>query len=219
MATTPPLTLEQIRDKAEASIVEAEAVASVPGALADFRAGVDTATIEAALDHVRAAPRTGGTLDLLVLRPHTETRATPPTGRLTAAEGIVGDNWNQRPSSRTPDQSPHPGRQLTVMNRRFLDVISAGARDRWAWAGDQLIVDLDLSEAALRPGDRLAIGDAIIEVTAEQHTGCKKFVQRYGVDAQRVVASTVGRELRLRGAYVRVVQDGDVAVGDTITRV
>ena len=38
--------------------------------------------------------------------------------------------------------------------------------DRWALAGDQLYVDLDLSTANLPPGTQLQIGSALLEVTA-----------------------------------------------------
>jgi MOSC domain-containing protein YiiM len=80
-------------------------------------------------------------------------------------------------------------------------------------------VDLDLSEANLPAGTRLAIGSAIVEVTDQPHTGCSKFVERFGVEAMKFVNSDVGRELHLRGINARVVQPGTIRVGDSVRRI
>ena len=93
--------------------------------------------------------------------------------------------------------------QINVMNSRVIAMI-AGEKTRWGLAGDQLYVDLDISEANLPPGTRLAIGAAVIEVTAQPHTGCAKFLQRFGADATSFVNSPRGRELNLRGINARV---------------
>ena len=90
--------------------------------------------------------------------------------------------------------------------------------DRRALAGDQLHLDLDLSLANLPPGTRLALGSAVIEVTAKPHLGCAKFVDRFGRDAMRFVNSPVGRELRLRGLNARVVVAGTVRPGDEVRK-
>ena len=60
----------------------------------------------------------------------------------------------------------------------------------------------------------LALGDAIIEVTEPPHTGCKKFTARFGVDAVVFVNSGRGKELNFRGINAKVVQSGDIKVGD-----
>jgi len=91
-------------------------------------------------------------------------------------------------------------------------------RARWPLAGDQLYVDLDLSAANVPPGTRLAVGGAQIEVSAEPHTGCRRFRARYGLDAVRFVGSKVGQELQLRGINARIVAPGDVHVGDPIRK-
>jgi MOSC domain-containing protein YiiM len=80
-------------------------------------------------------------------------------------------------------------------------------------------VDLDLSEANLPAGTRLVIGSAIVEVTDQPHTGCAKFVERFGLDAMKFVNSEIGRELHLRGINARVVQPGTIRVGDTVRRI
>jgi MOSC domain-containing protein YiiM len=91
-------------------------------------------------------------------------------------------------------------------------------RSRWQLAGDQLYVDLDLSEANLPHQTRLAIGSAVIEVTAQPHTGCAKFVERFGLDAMKFVNEPEHKAMRLRGVNTRVVRPGVIRVGDTVTK-
>jgi hypothetical protein len=176
-----------------------------------------TETMRAALPHVSAAPRDNGTLALIVRRPAVGERELLESGELDPRVGLVGDTWDVRESIRTPDRSPHPDMQLTLMNLRFTDVI-AGDRERWPLAGDQLYVDFDLSHESVPPGARIAIGSAVVELTDQPHTGCAKFTQRFGLDALRFVNTPEGMALRLRGANARVVQAGTVSVGDTIRR-
>ena len=116
------------------------------------------------------------------------------------------------------DGSSHPDMQLNVMSARAVDLVAAGDRERWALAGDQLYVDLDLSEENLPPGTRLALGTAVIEVTAEPHTGCAKFHARFGGDAHRFVNTKQHRHLRLRGLNAKVVEPGTVRHGDAIRK-
>jgi MOSC domain-containing protein YiiM len=55
-------------------------------------------------------------------------------------------------------------------------------------------------------------------VTPEPHTGCAKFVERFGVEAMKFVNSPTGRALRLRGLNARVVQPGTIRVGDPVKK-
>jgi MOSC domain-containing protein YiiM len=48
---------------------------------------------------------------------------------------------------------------------------------------------MDLSSVNLPPGTRLAIGTALLEVTSQPHTGCGKFVERFGLHAMKFVNS------------------------------
>lgn len=173
--------------------------------------------LTAGLDHVRAAPADSGVLRQVVRRPAEDRREVLQLGVLDPAHGLVGDNWRERPSSRTPDRSPHPDCQLNVMSARAIELI-AGAEQNWRWAGDQLFVDLDLSHENLPAGTRLAIGTAVIEVTAQPHTGCAKFARRFGADALRFVNSSEGKALRLRGLNAKVVVAGEVRPGDPVRR-
>jgi hypothetical protein len=176
-----------------------------------------TDELTAALDHVRAAPQDEGTVELVVRRPAVDEREVLAEGQLSRAVGLVGDTWSQRGSRRTEDGGPHPEMQLNVINAR-LSALVAIDPDRRALAGDQLHVDLDLSVENLPPGTRLALGTAVIEVTPQPHTGCDKFVARFGKDAMRFVNSALGRELRLRGMNAKVVVEGTVHPGDAIRK-
>jgi len=172
-----------------------------------------TAELEAALAHLLAAPRGEGELRLIVARPRPGERELMSAARLDAVEGLVGDNWLARGSRHTPDGSAVPEMQITVMNARVAALV-AGGETNMALAGDQLYVDLDLSVDNLPVGFRLSIGSAVLEVTAPPHTGCKKFVARFGEDAMRFVNSRDGRAHRLRGMNTKVVVAGTVRIGD-----
>ena len=171
--------------------------------------------LEAGLAEILRSPADEGTVELIVRRPAEGERDVLEEAQLDVAEGLVGDMWRRRGSKRTADGSAHPDMQLTLMNARVVDLV-AGDRERWALAGDQIYVDFDISVQNLPPGTRLALGTAVIEVTAEPHTGCAKFAARFGGAAHRFVNVKTHRHLRLRGVNAKVVQPGTFATGDTI---
>jgi hypothetical protein len=176
------------------------------------------ATLEAGLDSVREAPADNGRVELIVRRPEVDAREVLDEATLDAGGGLVGDNWHVKPSLKTG--FPNPEAQLTVMNARVTALVAGEDRDRWALAGDQLYVDLDLSYRNLPPGTRLRVGDeAVIEVTDEPHRGCGKFSSRFGVEALKFVNSAVGRELNMRGINTTIVTGGVVRTGDPIVKV
>ena len=179
---------------------------------------LSTAELEAALGHLLGAPKDGGELQLIAVRPRPGERELPSEAQLDLVAGVVGDSWLTRGSRHTPDGSAIPEMQVTVMNARVAALVADGAADM-ALAGDQLYVDLDLSVDNLPVGSRLAIGEAVLEVTAPPHTGCKKFVARFGTDAMRFVNSRDGRAHRLRGMNTRVVVPGTVRLGDRCRKV
>jgi hypothetical protein len=173
--------------------------------------------LESGLDEIRSSPASDGTVELIVRRPAENEREVLEEAVLDLEDGLVGDMWRGRGSSRTEDGSAHPGMQLTLINARAIGLI-ARDRNRWPLAGDQLYVDLDLSPGNLPTGTRLALGAAVIEVTDQLHTGCAKFTARFGSAAIRFVNAPSGRALRLRGMYARVVEPGTVRRGDAIRK-
>jgi hypothetical protein len=178
-------------------------------------AHLSTSELEAGLDVVRASPADDGRVELIVCRPAAGERQVLDEAVLDIVEGLVGDNWRSRGSSRTEDGTAHPGMQVTLMNARAATLL-AGGPERRPLAGDQLFVDLDLSEASLPSGTRLGIGTTVVEISAEPHTGCKKFAERFGRDAARFVNLPEGRVLRLRGVNAKVVVSGTVRPGDPV---
>ena len=172
-----------------------------------------TDELHAGLDEIRRSPKDEGVLELIVRRPSVGEREVLDEGRLDVTEGLVGDTWIARGSRRSNDGLAHPDMQLNIMNSRVIALV-AQERERWHLAGDQLFMDLDLSVENLPPGTRLALGSAVIEVTPEPHTGCQKFVARFGLDAMMFVNSPLGRQLNLRGINAKVVQPGTIRVRD-----
>jgi MOSC domain-containing protein YiiM len=155
-----------------------------------------------------APPQDAGELALIVARREDGLRETPAEAVLTALAGVPGDAWARK----TPDQ---PEAQITLMRIDVARLLANG--QPLSLFGDNLLVDLDLSTGNLPVGSRLQLGGAVLEVTAKPHTGCAKFRQRFGADALRLTAAPHLRDLRLRGLYGKVVQDGRVALRDPIT--
>jgi hypothetical protein len=174
-----------------------------------------TEELEAGLDEIRRSPKDEGVLQLIVRRPQTEERELLEEGQIDLVEGLVGDNWKTRYGV---EREANSDTQITLTNARAVNII-AQREDRWALAGDQLYVDFDLSEDNVPAGTQLSIGTSVLEVTAEPHNGCKKYVERFGMDAMLFVNSTVGKELHLRGINTKVVQSGSIRRGDAIKKV
>lgn len=173
------------------------------------------AELESGLDHLRAAPRGEGVVEMIVRRPVEDERELVDEAELDLVEGLVGDSWRAR--GRSGGRPANEKAQITVMNARSTALV-AGDRERWPLAGDQLYVDFDLSGEHIPPGTRLAVGTAVIEVTDDPHTGCKKFSARFGLEALLFVNSAEGKALNLRGINTRVVEAGTVRIGDAIRR-
>ena len=177
-----------------------------------------TEELEAALDHLRQAPKDDGVVELIVRRPHENQREVLDEAEIDVTVGLVGDSWIKRGSRRTPDGSPHPDMQINIMNSRVTALV-AQERERWPLAGDQLYIDMDLSRENLPAGSRIAVGSAVLEVSPLPHTGCKKFVARFGMEAMEFVNSELGKALCLRGINAKIIQGGTVKVGQTAKKI
>ena len=172
---------------------------------------LEIAELHEGLARIDESPRDAGRVEMIAVRPDVDEREVVSTGLLEPGRGVVGDSWSAR-------RNPSPEAEVTLMNARCIALL-AGTTDRWPLAGDQLYVDLDLSEHNLAAGSRLRLGSAMVEVSAKPHRGCTKFSARFGTEALGFVNSQEGRALRLRGLNARVVEGGVVRTGDLVTKV
>jgi MOSC domain-containing protein YiiM len=174
--------------------------------------------LEAGMTYIRQSPKDQGTLKMIVRRPNVDEREVLQEGELDPAEGLVGDTWKVRRNKHSADGLANINAQITIMNARTIALLTQDEQ-RWPLAGDQLYVDMDLSDDNLPPGTQLAIGSAILEVSPDPHTGCQKFSSRFGVEALKFVNSPEGKRLHLRGINTRVIQGGIIRVGDDVQKV
>ena len=173
------------------------------GEAARFRTLAD---LQAAWRAINASPSNKGRVSLVVRRTERGVRETPDRVRLTPEQGVPGDAWGR--------SDGRPESQITVMETAIAGLMANG--QPLTLFGDNLFLELDLSAQNLPPGSRLAIGDAVLEVTTKPHRGCKKFSGRFGADALRFTATPDGVAGRFRGIYVRVVAAGDIGPGDVV---
>lgn len=170
------------------------------------------------LAHILASPSDEGVLHGIVTRPEKGQRVELDACTLSGKTGVERDHWAKGCWMSTDDGEPHPDVQVSLMNTRCLGLI-ARERDRWPLAGDNLLVDFNLSPENAPPGQRLAVGSAIIEISDVPHMACASFIERYGRDAGVFVNTGDGRTHMLRGRLGRIVQDGRVSVGDKIIKI
>jgi len=174
--------------------------------------------LEAGMARVHQAPGDEGVVRLVVRRPGRGQREILEEGQLEIEQGLIGDDWVNRPGMNR--ETPSPYAQVTVMNARAAELVSGDPEPAsWAQCGDQLYLDLDISEANLPAGTRIEVGEAILEVQAEPHTGCVQFKSWWGAEALRHISTKEGQALRMRGANTRVVRSGVVRPGDTVRKV
>jgi hypothetical protein len=154
------------------------------------------------------APRDGaGTVHLIVLRLGDGEHDVPKTAQLDVELGVVGDRWSV-------GEGRLRGKQVTLMNHAVAELVADGKPMHMS--GDNFLVDIDLSEAALPVGTLLELGTAILRVSEEPHRGCKRFAERFGKDAVRWLNDKKRRPLRLRGVNCSVERSGDVSLGGRV---
>jgi len=143
-------------------------------------------------------------IELVVVRPQRNERTTPPRIRLDVDAGVVGDHWKRGKANRDA--------QVTLMR---WDVATLFGPDP-AIFGDNLFAAIDTSDANLPPGTIVQVGGARCVVTPKLHTGCSKFSARTSADILALTRAEPWKPFHLRGIHLRVLESGDVAVGDEL---
>lgn len=85
--------------------------------------------------------------------------------------------------------------------------------DGWGLFGENLTTE-GLAEDTVFIGDRFAVGTAVLEA-AQPRQPCFKFVHKMGTPEAATLMIDSGRS----GIYFRVVQAGQIAAGDAMTRI
>jgi MOSC domain-containing protein YiiM len=91
-------------------------------------------------------------------------------------------------------------------------------RDRVPHPGDNIAVEMNLTEENLPVGTLLQAGTAILRVSDEPNDGCVKWKVRKGRAAYDWITRPDHLPLRLRGLYCSVEEDGEMRLGDTLRR-
>jgi hypothetical protein len=165
---------------------------------------LDRTALEAGIAAAKA-PLDEGTVQLLVARGPGGERHLAREARLTVSEGMPGDRW-------AAQTEYGPDYQLATTRYDFARLIANG--QPLELHGDNIYLDLDLSSSNLPVGTLIRAGEALLTVTPVAHNGCKKWVQRFGLCPMQMNLEPAYRRLRLRGIYLRVLEEGRVRVGD-----
>lgn len=168
---------------------------------------LDAPTLRARLTALPAPPRDRGVVRLLVLRLPEERRLTPASVALDPERGVSGDRWSLA-------EKPKLEAQVTLMRHDVAAVLCDGGD--LSPLGDNLFVEIDTSTENLPPGTVLRVGASRAVVTPKPHTGCYKFAARVGQDALALTREPGWRERNLRGVHLRVLDGGEVRVGDEV---
>ena len=161
------------------------------------------------LDALPTSPRDEGVVHRLVVRPTNGERATPETISVTAEDGIAGDRW-------ATSEHRAPGNQVSLINVHILRGVADGDEARMPLSGDNLQVDLDLSQENLPVGTRLEIGSAVLEISPMPHRPCTTFRSHFDANGAKKVARADRLGRRGRGVLCQVVTDGEIRRGDRI---
>lgn len=163
------------------------------------------------------APKDNAPILTLCVRPAEGEREFTQTLRLDPEQGVVGDRWLRKTWIYLPDGQPDPRIQVCLMGSRVLELVRREGNGAMH-PGDNIIADMDFSEANLPVGQRLRVGTAVIEVSDVFNTACSKWQQRYGADSLKWINLPENKPLRLRGILALVVEAGEVRLTDTIRK-
>lgn len=174
--------------------------------------------LNAALPHIRQAPRDNAPIETLCFRPGYNQRRIVDELEMSVDGGITGERWLIAPWLRLEDGSPDPRIQVSILSKRVMDAVWLD-RSGAPHPGDPIVADIETSYDSLPVGTRLQVGSAILEVSDAFNEGCVKWKVRYGADAKDWLVSPENTPLRLRGLLCRIVKSGTVTQSDRLIRV
>ena len=159
-----------------------------------------------------ASPKEEGVLRGIVIRPPelgSGGRRILERVELTPEAGLVGDRW-------ATDEARLGEDQVSLINVHVLESLAGKDPESKARSGDNLHVDLDLSEENLPVGTRLELGTALLEVSPQPHVPCQLFHERFGATGVKRVARANRRGRRGRGVLCMVIRAGEAKLGDQV---
>ena len=164
---------------------------------------------EAWLKALPPSPKDAGRVVRCVVRPRSGARELVEEIAVDPKLGVAGDLFGL-------GRRGSPKRQVSLINAHVLASFAGPDPLRAAQSGDNLVVDLDLSEENLPAGTRLAAGTAELEVSDIVYDPCGAFQERFGSEAVRLALAAMRRGLRGRGVLCSVVRPGTIRAGDAI---
>ncbi len=178
----------------------------------------DRQTLDTEVENIMSAPKDGAAIEMLCNRPDFGVRNFTDRLNVTAAGGVENCRWSKEPWLKLEDGSGDPRIQVSILQRRVLNMVWNEDETEAPHPGDTFIVDMDLSEENLPVGTQLQAGTAVLEVTDKWNDACVKWKVRYGEDALDWVREPNHVPLRLRGVLCKIVQDGVIENGAKLTK-
>ncbi len=169
-----------------------------------------------AIQLARSAVVGEGRVESLINRPSEGVHVPVDSLYLDVELGIRGDRWLETAWLRLPEGQPDPRVQVSLTHTRVIRSFTGPEPGSQFRCGDNLYVDLNLTEAALPTGALIHVGDAVLQVSDVENDACGKFAQRFGAAAFECVRQPEHLPLRLRGIFCSIQRSGTVRVGDRI---
>lgn len=160
-------------------------------------------------NRLEPSPKDLGRVARLVVRPAENERRIVDEFEVTSARGADGDAW-------ATYEHAQVGNEVSIINVHVIEDLASGDPERTALSGDNLQLDLDLSEENLPVGSILEIGSARLRVSPIPHRPCLKFVERFGPSGAKKVARANRKGRRGRGVLCAIDREGTIRKGDEV---
>lgn len=170
------------------------------------------------LDDQRNAPKDMAEIDILCVRPALGERIYPDSIEVDTKKGVIGDRWSKINWVLKDDGTPDERNQISILPKRIYEGICLASPGQF-YPGDTIIADIDASFENFPIGQKIQIGETVLEVSDVPNYGCEKWRDRYGMPAWKFIAHKDYQHLRLRGFLCQVVQSGTIHKSDKIRKI